>query len=418
MFSVKLEDINIERIKDFYNQKVPEGETIEYKKDIPENKKIAKTISAMANTYGGILLIGIEADKKRNIPVAITGITLEEGLEERITGICLRSIYRPVFPEVKLCDFIDEKGNEKTVLFIRIQESDSTPHAINNNTDVYIRIRSQSEKFERKATVDEIDWLKNRREKAVEFRQQLINRARDRYQSKTASLRYLQNCFREVSLIPLFPHNMLFSCDEFFRVLDKIKNEAEQNGFKRCVDNIIDLSKTAAGSLYIFEMRKGEKGAPYSMYYQEYNIFGLVYRKNSFWELSRSETKDSFDVKSFLQDLYYVLNFGLLFYKSVGYHGIIKISVHVKGLLGKTISWIQDENDNRIYSHVWGKNEMDNSYDFEKYLLMSELEDGLYKLLLLIYKELLWTGGVVKYLEEKIQSMKAEINIVKDYYSN
>lgn len=422
MFNLKLEDINFERIKAFCEQKVPECETVEYKKEMPTNEKLAKTISAMANTYGGIILVGVEADQKKNIPINRPGIEFVKGLEEKITGICLRSIYPPVFPEVKPCGFKDENQAEKAVLFIRVYESDRTAHAINNNTDAYIRIKSQSEKFERKATIDEITWLKDRRAKAIEFRQQLVQRARGRYYSKTHhdryNYRYHRNWYREIYLIPSFPHNMLFSCDEFFRILDKIKNEADQNGFKRRVDNIIDLSKTAAGSLYIFEMRKGAKGFPSYMYYQEYNVFGLVYQKNSFWELSRSETKDSFDVKSFLQDLYYVLKFGLLFYKSVGYHGVIKIGAHVKGLLGRTIRWIQDETDETVYSHVWGKNEMDNCYDFEKSLLVSELEDGLYELLLLIYKELLWTGGVAKYLDEQIQSMIAEINIVKNYYRN
>lgn len=418
MFNLRLEEVSFERIQAFCEQKVPECETIDYKREIPTN--LEKTISAMANTYGGIILIGVEADQKNNVPVDIPGIVFEKGLEEKITGICLRSIYRPVFPEIKPCGFVDENGKEKALLFIRVQESDSTPHAINNNTDVYIRIRSQSEKFERKATIDEIDWLKNRREKAVEFRQQLLNRARHRYHSKTASLNYLQNCFREVYVVPTFPHNILFSYDEFFSVLQKIKNEAQENGFKRAVDSIVELSKTTRESLYIFEMRKGPEGFPYYMYYQEYNMFGLVYRKNSFWEPCFPETKEAFDVKSFLQDLYYVLKFGLLLYKCVGYHGVVTIGVDVKGIFGKTLGWVESYQTGNIIERVKGKNEMDNEYVFEKNLLISEFEneDELNELLLRIYKEFVWTAGVGKHLDSLIQSLNGEINMAKNYYKN
>jgi predicted HTH transcriptional regulator len=160
MFTLKLEEVNYEKIESFCKEQNPEGETIEYKRDFPSD--LEKSISAMANTYGGIILIGVEADKTTNTPILpIKGRELEKGLEEKVTSICLRRIYHPYFPLVKVCPFKNEKGEDKCVVFIRVFESDQTPHAINNNTDVYFRIKSQNEPF-RKATIDEIDWLKNK----------------------------------------------------------------------------------------------------------------------------------------------------------------------------------------------------------------------------------------------------------------
>ncbi len=172
MFTSKLEEITYEKIKRFCEEQNPEGETIEYKEAFPsDNWKLAKSISAMANTYGGIILIGVKADQTKNVPILpIEGIALTKGLEERVTSICLRNIIHPYFPQVKVCDFKNDKGKDRAVVFIRVLESDQTPHAINNNTDVYFRIKSQNEPF-RKATIDEIEWLKNKREKAIDLRE-------------------------------------------------------------------------------------------------------------------------------------------------------------------------------------------------------------------------------------------------------
>src|SRR5437773_200695 len=57
--------------------RVPEGKTIEYKREMPagtrdEKIKFLAAVSSLANTAGGDLLIGVEA--KDGVPVAIPGI--------------------------------------------------------------------------------------------------------------------------------------------------------------------------------------------------------------------------------------------------------------------------------------------------------------------------------------------------------
>ena len=165
MFTLKPEEVNFDKIKDFCEEQNPEGETIEYKRAFPtDSAKLAKSISAMANTHGGIILIGVRANKTTNTPIMpIEGMELTQGLEEKVTSICLTNIYHPYFPSIKVCDFKNDNGEDRAVVFIRVLESDQTPHAINNNTDVYFRIKSQNEPF-RKATIDEIEWLKNKRD--------------------------------------------------------------------------------------------------------------------------------------------------------------------------------------------------------------------------------------------------------------
>jgi ATP-dependent DNA helicase RecG len=45
----------------------PEGKTLELKQDLSSPKKIVKTLTAFANTAGGVLLIGIEAGSRAEL---------------------------------------------------------------------------------------------------------------------------------------------------------------------------------------------------------------------------------------------------------------------------------------------------------------------------------------------------------------
>ena len=50
-------------VEEFCRQKVGEGAYLDYKEDFPTH--LYKTISAMANTFGGVILIGVEEDNDR-----------------------------------------------------------------------------------------------------------------------------------------------------------------------------------------------------------------------------------------------------------------------------------------------------------------------------------------------------------------
>lgn len=81
LFNIPIQELDIANIISFCDQKIPEGLRVEYKKDFPKNLKLVETICAFANTQGGILLVGVKADKKKNIPKDIPGVELKEGLE-------------------------------------------------------------------------------------------------------------------------------------------------------------------------------------------------------------------------------------------------------------------------------------------------------------------------------------------------
>lgn len=111
---------------------VPEGRTIEFKRELPhegDSKKIPflAEISAFANTVGGDLIFGIEA--KKGVAVSIPGIKLDDldkeilrlessiqnGIEPRISDVSSKSIKVP-------------SGNY--VIIIRVGRSWNAPHRV------------------------------------------------------------------------------------------------------------------------------------------------------------------------------------------------------------------------------------------------------------------------------------------------
>jgi len=113
-----------------------EGTTLDFKKTITSTEKIAKSLVAFANNKGGQLLIGVADDG------SIKGVKSED--EERYMinkaahQFCKPAI-EPSFEEI----YIDDK----LVLVVKIQESDTKPHyALDDQKKwwVYFRVKDKS----------------------------------------------------------------------------------------------------------------------------------------------------------------------------------------------------------------------------------------------------------------------------------
>jgi hypothetical protein len=403
MFTLKLEEVNFEKIKSFCEEQNPEGETIEYKGDFPSD--LEKSISAMANTYGGIILIGVEADKTKNTPLLpIKGIDLTKGLDERVTSICLRNIYQPYFPPiVKVCDFKNEKGEDRAVVFIRVHESDQTPHAINNNTDVYLRIRSQNEPIRkgtlREATLEEIDWLKNRRLKAVENRETLIKMAEQRFRNMPhgwldnlkahTGPRDLYSPYRKASIIPLFPSKPLLEYMELLNLRDTFNNSRDQVLY-------LGTPISSSGSLSCPLVQHDNSGNPVHINYTEFNIFGLVFNKQSLWENLYPETQELLDVSFFLEQIYRVVTVGTAIYEKAGYFGSVQIEVQVGGILGKRICVVENQRER----YHWCINRIEPNIHITRICSFYQLNENLDGILIEICKEFLWSCGAGETVKE------------------
>jgi hypothetical protein len=128
IFTKPLADITIDDITGFLSLKEPEGQRVEYKTEFPQkNEEFAKSIAALANTEGGVMLIGVEVDAQ-NRPIKLEGIPSSNQLHDRVVNICASRIRPRILPEIKVLDMPESKDH--SVVFIRIPQSIQAPHQL------------------------------------------------------------------------------------------------------------------------------------------------------------------------------------------------------------------------------------------------------------------------------------------------
>ena len=89
LYTKEIKKITFQDIVDFCKEKHRETIHLDYKQEI--DSSLAKTIAAMANTWGGVIVIGVEdEDSKPKLPVK--GILYKEHLREQINNIILGNI--------------------------------------------------------------------------------------------------------------------------------------------------------------------------------------------------------------------------------------------------------------------------------------------------------------------------------------
>lgn len=137
LFSKAIADLTHEDVEEFC-KRFREGLRVEYKStfDASVKKKLSRVVSSFANSYGGILVVGINASN--GIPQEpFDGIEFEDR-EPRLTveNICRADI----FPEtVVYQSLVPSRIQGKAFLVVQVNESPKAPHAIENSTLVYIR---------------------------------------------------------------------------------------------------------------------------------------------------------------------------------------------------------------------------------------------------------------------------------------
>lgn len=158
MISKKIEDIKHEDLQVLIDNKVLEGKTIEYKKELPNNSEPSKKefladVTSFANTSGGDLIFGIEQDNQTGEPKSLNGIATENidkektrlddiirsGVEPRVLSITIKPI--PL-------------GNSQYAILIRIPKSWISPHRVIFGGHAKFYARNSSGKYE--MDVDEL----------------------------------------------------------------------------------------------------------------------------------------------------------------------------------------------------------------------------------------------------------------------
>ncbi|MFD5559046.1 AlbA family DNA-binding domain-containing protein [Kitasatospora griseola] len=108
-----------------------EDEDLDYKSIhyAPDKKaELAKDVAAMANTIGGVLVLGLAEDRKSRCPSAVVPVELTDGRLRQIRATVASNL-RPA-PRIELIAKEDSPGSNQGILLIAVPRSPDAPHAV------------------------------------------------------------------------------------------------------------------------------------------------------------------------------------------------------------------------------------------------------------------------------------------------
>jgi hypothetical protein len=322
LFTATLADIEYDDVVAFCNEQLPESVNLDYKRDMPAGEKLAKTISSFANTFGGIVVIGVDEDDQSRPRVPSDGLAFEPKLEERVWSVVTDHIYPPVLPEVRVCPPV----NDRTFVVVRVPQSATTPHAVRHNTSVYLRTGNitKPEALERLATVSEVEWLRDRRKKSEALRAEVVARMLGRMEA----LRRLNGVTAEKAKVdvcvgPKYPAGPLFSL-------------AELAEFRRASlmysDTFTNQNRAHEGFVSSYITPEDVET------YVETNIFGFVFESTGLYAPNSDDEPGVVHLESVLDAMADTLRFASKIAKHRGFWGVWQIDVRLRGLEGSRLA--------------------------------------------------------------------------------
>jgi len=395
LYTKKIEEITYQDILNFCNEQIRENISLDYKEDI--DASLSKTIAAMANTWGGLIVIGVEdIDSKPKLPVK--GIQFREYLREQINNIILGNITPPIFPEVQVCSSDDGKTG---LIVIRVLQSNMTPHAIRGNTKVYIRTDTSNEP-EELATVDRVLWLVNRREKSVQLKNDFFDKPQVRLQKLTGKKVPIEHADVIMSASPLYPYEVMI---DYRKLRNGILEQIKTNGFEQSFPANVHYARfepTQNGSYSL--IYKQETGF---VSYEEMNHYGFFYHRE---DMADSRKNDDGKIQHFCVPISILVDLDLFlqsmekFYSILGYWGFVEIRV-VLDNIGEVSFTDLPAPRGKYKLDKELRTPIDNILSVTKEVPFKDLSEKRMELVISIFTELAWAIGFPWINEAKIKDL-------------
>ena len=215
LFSKPISDLTFEDVEEFC-KRFRENIRVEYKASFDDSvkRKLPRVLSSFANSYGGILIIGINAP---------AGIPQEpfEGIvfPEREPGLTVQQICRDgIFPEIPLyTSVVPSRRPDRAFLVAQVEESPKAPHAIENTTKVYVRVGEGTESSTL-ADIPRIERLLLRRGEVLQRWNEFFRHSWSF--ANAANLRQ-DSPFFEIKIGPQYPSEYLVTRERVYEFLER-----------------------------------------------------------------------------------------------------------------------------------------------------------------------------------------------------
>jgi hypothetical protein len=197
----RLSEVTTEDIRQFA-QKFPEGLRVEYKSALTDTvrRKVPAIVSSFANSYGGILIFGINTQQGVAVePIEGYDIPDREELALSVQNLCIENINPSVFPRTRQI-LSDVAG--KAFLVVEVDESSEAPHAIENSRIVYVRTGDSQRPYDI-GDVQTVERLLNRR-KGIAIRKDELSSEAEALVGRYVSLSAYP--MLSVLVTPLYPY--------------------------------------------------------------------------------------------------------------------------------------------------------------------------------------------------------------------
>ncbi len=400
LFTKEIEKITYQDVIDFCNQQYRENIHLDYKQDIDGG--LAKTIAAMANTWGGLIVIGAEdEDSKPKLPVV--GIPYKEHLREQINNIILGSITPPVFPEIQVCQTED---NQKSFIVVRVLQSNLSPHGIKNNSKVYIRTDTSNEP-EELATVDRILWLVEKRKKSFDLKEGFFRRANERFNTlcKKAEA-FIGHTDAVFAIAPLYPFEIVTDYKNLKQEIpNKIRVRGWGSSFPLYMTRFSDFQPTQDGA-YGFFINENDG----YIFYEELNHYGFFYHREDLCYTDKSEdgklTHSSLLWNILTRTDMFIESMSK-FYTTLGYWGLLELKISLNKLDGVSFKDLPVPRGYIRFDNITSS-PIDHTLEFTKITSCRELNGNRTDVVIDLVKEISWAIGFSHIKPETIRQLMQE----------
>lgn len=394
LYSKKIDQVTYEDIESFCEEQITENIGLDYKEAIEGG--LVKTIAAMANTWGGIVIIGAEdEDSKPKLP--LKGIENKEHLREQINNLILGNITPPVFPEIQI---VPSPDGQRCLVLIRVPQSNTTPHAVKGNTKVYLRTETSNEP-EELATVDRILWLVDRRARSTALKDSFFERSRARLRGLVGKETPISKGEMILTASPLYPYETMI---DYRKLRDGIPDEIKTEGYHQTFPLNVGYQRfepTQNGSYSL--MYNTQTGY---LVYEELNHYGYFYHSS---DVVHSETDEAGKETHRIYLIHLLVWLDLFMqsmgklYSALGYWGYVDLKMRLNNVGDVVFEDLPAVRGSMKWSET--KTPIDNQIVIAREVMVRDLIENRAEIVAQMFAEFAWAVGFPQIGEAQIKEM-------------